>query len=464
MPFRARTVVSTIPLVAALVLGLAPVAPPSSAAAAGEKVVIIVGPVGAQTDNYREKGDRIAETAEAAGADVVKVYSPNATWDNVREAVDGANIIVYVGHGNGYPNPYSSGTEYTDRVNGWGLNMREDDGDGDTINRRHGLLRREGAAWSADRLRRPGRRTYCGGTANDGITPAPGFVMIYSNACYTPGAGESFDTPATEATALTRVASYSRPVFALGGRAYFASDLGLVEARRPLASQPGNGLRRAVRDEQRVRRGRPSRAPASALRRRSPGLAPEDRWPRRPARLLPRVRGQPFHDPERNDDLLRAHPDPPPFSDMVGSKFFDDIVWLADEGITSGCGGTKFCPNGSVTRGQMATFLVRAFDLPATGPDYFADDSANKHEANINAPGPVGHHVRLRRRPLLSRRARHPCPDGDLPDARRSSSAGRAPTTSTMTTTTPTSRTSTASRRPTSRRAAARIGTVPTGS
>ena len=56
------------------------------------------------------------------------MYSPNATWANVREAVDGANVIVYFGHGNGYPNPYSSGTEYTDRVNGWGLNMREDDG------------------------------------------------------------------------------------------------------------------------------------------------------------------------------------------------------------------------------------------------------------------------------------------------------------------------------------------------
>ena len=38
----------------------------------------------------------------------------------------------------------------------------------------------------------------------------------------------------------------------------------------------------------------------------------------------------------------------------------------------------------------MATFLVRAFDLPATGTDYFGDDNANKHEANINALARAG--------------------------------------------------------------------------
>ena len=36
---------------------------------------------------------------------------------------------------------------------------------------------------------------------------------------------------------------------------------------------------------------------------------------------------------------------------------------LAREGISSGCGGGRFCPNSSVTRAQMAVFVVRAFDL-----------------------------------------------------------------------------------------------------
>jgi hypothetical protein len=39
------------------------------------------------------------------------------------------------------------------------------------------------------------------------------------------------------------------------------------------------------------------------------------------------------------------------------------IEQLAAEGITSGCGGGNFCPNAEVTRAQMAVFLVRTFGL-----------------------------------------------------------------------------------------------------
>ena len=39
---------------------------------------------------------------------------------------------------------------------------------------------------------------------------------------------------------------------------------------------------------------------------------------------------------------------------------------LAREGITGGCATSpaQYCPDGTVTRGQMAVFLVRAFHLP----------------------------------------------------------------------------------------------------
>lgn len=40
------------------------------------------------------------------------------------------------------------------------------------------------------------------------------------------------------------------------------------------------------------------------------------------------------------------------------------IEQLAREGITSGCGAGFYCPETTVTRGQMAVFLVRAFNLP----------------------------------------------------------------------------------------------------
>ncbi|HXF84955.1 MAG TPA: S-layer homology domain-containing protein [Anaerolineales bacterium] len=40
------------------------------------------------------------------------------------------------------------------------------------------------------------------------------------------------------------------------------------------------------------------------------------------------------------------------------------IEQLYAEGITSGCGGGKYCPSAAVTRVEMAVFLVRTFNLP----------------------------------------------------------------------------------------------------
>ncbi|MCZ2121226.1 MAG: S-layer homology domain-containing protein, partial [Anaerolineales bacterium] len=40
------------------------------------------------------------------------------------------------------------------------------------------------------------------------------------------------------------------------------------------------------------------------------------------------------------------------------------IEQLANEGVTSGCGGGNFCPNNPVTRAQMAVFIQRVFNLP----------------------------------------------------------------------------------------------------
>jgi glucose/arabinose dehydrogenase len=75
----------------------------------------------------------------------------------------------------------------------------------------------------------------------------------------------------------------------------------------------------------------------------------------------------------------------PPFTDIVNSQFINHITWLAGEGITAGCSATRYCPDGLVSRGQMATFLVRALGLPGTGTDYFSDDEGSVHENNINA-------------------------------------------------------------------------------
>jgi putative cell wall-binding protein len=188
--------------------------------AAAPKVVIIVGPTGSQTASYRSTGDSIAATATAAGATVVKVYSPNATWAKVRAAVNGANIIVYLGHGNGYPNPYNS-VESTDRVNGWGLNRTTTNGDSDNWSTTMVYCGEKALLGTLTSSDGAAQRQYCSG----GITPAPGFVMIYNKACYTPGAGEGWDVKATESVAFQRVRNYSYPVLKKGASAYFATDL-----------------------------------------------------------------------------------------------------------------------------------------------------------------------------------------------------------------------------------------------
>ncbi len=72
-----------------------------------------------------------------------------------------------------------------------------------------------------------------------------------------------------------------------------------------------------------------------------------------------------------------------PFTDVT--SFRTQIEWLYFEGITGGCTPTKFCPNDPVTRAQMAMFLVRALDLPLTAVDYFDDDDGKTGESSINA-------------------------------------------------------------------------------
>ena len=200
-----RPVVVLVLLLGVLVGGLA--LPGTAHAATPARVAIIVGPVGEElTPAYIGLAEAAATAAEAQGADVARAYSPDATAERVLQAVEGANVVVYFGHGVGSPNPYSSVANPA-TTNGWGLN-------GPGARGTHedswldGTLAYYGEAWISRYAR-----------------PAPGWVMIYSNACYAPGASEGFDTPATEGVALERVSAYSRgPLAEMGAAAYFATD------------------------------------------------------------------------------------------------------------------------------------------------------------------------------------------------------------------------------------------------
>jgi len=81
---------------------------------------------------------------------------------------------------------------------------------------------------------------------------------------------------------------------------------------------------------------------------------------------------------------------PTPFTDIGSSSFDEHIAWAWQGGITLGCAPDRFCPKGSVTREQMAAFLVRMFDLPETVVDAFSDDETSTHEDAINRIAAAG--------------------------------------------------------------------------
>ncbi len=81
------------------------------------------------------------------------------------------------------------------------------------------------------------------------------------------------------------------------------------------------------------------------------------------------------------------------FIDDNDSVFEGDINALAEAGITRGCNpptSDRYCPDGSITREQMAAFLRRAFDYPASAGDFFTDDDDSIFEADINAIADAG--------------------------------------------------------------------------
>lgn len=73
-----------------------------------------------------------------------------------------------------------------------------------------------------------------------------------------------------------------------------------------------------------------------------------------------------------------------PFTDIAGHPFEGEIIWLYHSGITAGCTSNRFCPDDSVTREQMASFLVRALGPLPTTTDFFTDDENSVHESDIN--------------------------------------------------------------------------------
>ena len=88
--------------------------------------------------------------------------------------------------------------------------------------------------------------------------------------------------------------------------------------------------------------------------------------------------------------LIGAFSESAPFTDIDGNPFRADIEWAYATGVTHGCSATLFCPKGSVPRDEMAAFLDRMFEVAPTDEDFFADDDGNSHEPAINRIAAAG--------------------------------------------------------------------------
>ena len=157
-------------------------APARAAQTSDAKVVIIVGATHGTTSDYRSKADQAYAEAIKYTPNVVKVYSPNATWSKVKSATVGASVVIYFGHGNGWPSPYTYDPNYTTK-DGFGLNATA--GNGDSNNK------------------------YYGEPYVAQLDLAPNAIILLHHLCYASGNSEPGKAAPTVSVARQRISNYA---------------------------------------------------------------------------------------------------------------------------------------------------------------------------------------------------------------------------------------------------------------
>jgi hypothetical protein len=164
-----RKLLSALSLAFLIGLGLA-VPAASAASLSTAKVVIIVGPVDTSTSSYIADANVAAAAARRYSSNVITIYTPHATWATVSAALQGASIVVYMGHGNGYTSPYHPTFNINaipTGVDGLGLNPPGNTTDNKTT------------------------QYYGEATLAKSIQLAPNAVVILAHLCYSAGNSES---------------------------------------------------------------------------------------------------------------------------------------------------------------------------------------------------------------------------------------------------------------------------------
>ena len=186
-----------ISIFAALIVATGATASAPEAQAATRKVVIVVGPVGSATASYKDSARKLADQARSYGATVREIYSPYATWTRVRDAAVGANVLIYLGHGNGWPSPHYPYS--TSSKNGMGLNSSYGNGNSNT-------------------------KYYCQDYMLK-LDLASHSVVMLNRLCYASGNNEWGAGNPTRSTAIKRVDNYGYPFIRAGAQAVFASGI-----------------------------------------------------------------------------------------------------------------------------------------------------------------------------------------------------------------------------------------------
>ena len=150
------------------------------------KVVIIVGATEGTTATYRSRADAAYAEAVKYTPNVTKVYSPNATWSRVKSATVGASIVIYFGHGNGWPSPYTYDPNYTTK-DGFGLN-NDNNGDGRLSDY---------------------EKKYYGEPSVRTLDLAPNAIVLLHNLCYASGNSEPGNAEPTLSVARQRISNYA---------------------------------------------------------------------------------------------------------------------------------------------------------------------------------------------------------------------------------------------------------------
>jgi hypothetical protein len=172
---------------------------PRPVAAAAKKVVIVVGPVGSNTSYFKSVANDVAIQARKYGMNVVKIYTPYATWGRVKNAAQGASMLVYAGHGNGWPSPYAPFQKLT--KDGLGLNPYSGSGN------------RKVKYWGEKYL------------ASE-LNLAPNAVVLLMRLCYASGNSEPGRALPSKSTAKARVDNYGAGFLRTGAKVVFAQGYG----------------------------------------------------------------------------------------------------------------------------------------------------------------------------------------------------------------------------------------------